>query len=92
MNWEVRQLALGFLLAPLSATGALLATLIIRFYKLQEVGLPGMYPDESWPKMMSIPATLHAFWELGVSPLLIWIPVALALDLVIRRYVFRLAQ
>ena len=89
-RWEFRQLILSALLAPLSLTGFILAWIGIRAYKLQELGIAGMFPEYRWPKMMSIPDTLHAFWSLGVTPLLWWIPVALVLDLTLRRYVFKL--
>ena len=90
-KWHCRQIALGFLAALFSCTSVLMIKLVIRCWELYQYGLR-MYPQYDWPKHPSLQYILGNFYSLSVHPLLIWIPLTLITDLILRRFAYRLDE
>ena len=91
LKWHMRQLALGLVASLFSCTSALLVLMTIKCWKLYQYGL-GMYPQYDWPKHTSLQYILGHFYDMSIHPLLIWIPVTLIVDLMLRRFIYQLDE
>lgn len=84
-----RQWFLGYLLSFVSITGILLVVLLVRFIAFKTHGL-GAMPNINWPKNPGLILILETFWKYQVAPIVSWLPFILALDLGLRRFLYRL--
>jgi hypothetical protein len=91
LKWHARQIARAILTAPLSLTFAILILCAFRAYQFYTYGL-GMYPRYSFPKTTTLQYDLAVFWRLSLSSLLPWLLAALPLDILLRRFGWKLYE
>lgn len=89
-KWYLRQDVLRFLANILSATFIVTMLIVIRYEKFLHYGL-GMYPNITLPRGgVSLIQAIQYFDKTSIEPLvLIWLPIALVLDIVAIRPLVR---
>lgn len=87
-KWDLRQSAIGYLAWVVSFTGYLVIRTGINVVKFCHYGISAF--DFAWPKEHAWNAVTTVFLNEGFWPYVGWIPVALFVDVLIRRYFLRL--
>ena len=90
-QWHARQIAKATLLLPISMTGFITATALIRIHKLYLFGF-AMYPGMHWSQTNSTQELFQIFWAQTLSPIIFWYLLALPLDITVRRIVAHLDE
>ncbi len=90
-KWHLKEIARTVLSIPFMTTIILLAVIIIRMKQFSEMGL-SMYPGIRIPKTYSLEYALGTFWDLSLSPLLLYFIPTLIIDACIRRFVLVLNE
>jgi hypothetical protein len=87
-QWMMRQMGLEVLRQFVSVTNILIIVVAIRFYKLSQYGI-GVMPQYRFPKAPSVELILQTFLHSNVYPVIIWLPVAIAIDSFLRRPILK---
>jgi hypothetical protein len=85
LKWQLRQIALEYVTWLFSLTSTLLAYIGITFWKYVQYG-----GELNWPKGTKLGWMLEWFYLNHIKAVVIWIPIALFVDILIRRLVYRL--
>lgn len=88
-KWHMRQIAIGYIMCAVSFTAYCIVRAAINLVEFAHYGQRG-FPDFPWLKHMTDVQLMSIFYENAIYPYLAWIPVALLVDLVLRRFFFRL--
>ncbi len=88
-KWSMRQITLDTLSYICCTTTFILALISIRAYDFYERGL-SIYTGYKFVAKPDLHYILYAFWNLSVSPLLIYIPLTILVDALLRRHVMRI--
>ena len=92
IKWRVRQFAVELFSYILCfTTFAILVPVTIKCRQFYETGLD-MFPRELWPPSMTLSSILDVFWQQSLWPILMWLPLAVAADVVLRQRFFRLCD
>ena len=87
MKWHLRQIVLGYVACFFSLTSTLLILIGIKFWKYVQYG-----GQLKWPKGTQLDWMLEWFYLHHAKALIVWIPVTLLLDLLIRRFIYELNE
>ncbi len=84
-KWNMRQIALGYVTCFCSLTSTLLVVVGIKFWKYVQYG-----GELNWPKGTKLDWMLEWYYIHHLKAVIVWIPVTLFIDLLIRRFIYRL--
>ena len=85
-KWQLRQFGLDCLGKFVSLTSFLIIVIAVRFWKLAAYGMT-YFEGTQFPKNPSLQLILHTFLGESIYPVLIVIPLAIAIDAAIRQFI-----
>ena len=89
IQWHLRQVALTIVSYVICLTTVLvLVPCCIKLYHFSLVGLD-MWPALKAPKVVTIGESYRLLWEQSLSPIVKWLPLTVLLDILLRRFAWK---